>query len=111
MNKRPLTEGKIKSVMKQQKDSQKPQIKPNGPPPSSIPFVTTKFPATVGRIEQAKRFALTNFDKWNDITGFVPEHTSYYYELSAIIEDAVELGFGIAHGQNWKEIMKRIKKS
>lgn len=66
-------------------------------------------PATRGRMEQAKRFALMNFDKWNDVTGLVAPHTSYYYEIASLIEDGVEFGFGVAHGQSWKEILKRIR--
>jgi hypothetical protein len=45
-----------------------------------------------GEIEFAKRRALNLFDKWNDCTGFVPKFTSYYYEIQACIEDAVECG-------------------
>lgn len=62
-----------------------------------------------GRVEQAKRFAMMNFDHWNDITGFVDPHTGYYYEIEKLINDAVEFGFGVAHGQSWKSICKRIK--
>ena len=67
-------------------------------------------PCNVGRLEQAKRFALMNFDKWNDVTGFVEPHCSYYYEICACIEDAVEFGFGVAHGQIWKMIVRNIRK-
>ena len=66
--------------------------------------------ATRGRLEQAKRHALHNFDEWNSVTGFPTPHTSYYYEITSLIEDAVEFGFGVAHGQTFKEIKKRIKK-
>ncbi len=50
-----------------------------------------------------------NFDKWNDVTLFVTPHTGYYYELTGIIEDAVEFGFGVAHDQSFKTIVKRIR--
>lgn len=70
----------------------------------------TDLPSSTGRLQQAKRFALMNFDKWNDVTGFVTPHTGYYYEITSLVEDAVEFGFGVAHGQKWKEIIKRIRK-
>jgi len=47
---------------------------------------------TKGKIEKAERLALNEFDKWNNVTGFVQEHTSYYYELQAVIQDAVHIG-------------------
>jgi len=65
--------------------------------------------SNIGRLEQAKRFALMNFDHWNDVTGFVEPHCGYYYEICSCIEDAVEFGFGVANGQNWKTIIKRIR--
>ena len=52
-----------------------------------------------------------NFDKWNEVTGFVEPHISYYDEITALIEDAVEFGYGVALKQPLKEIMKVIKKS
>lgn len=79
--------------------------------PAGVDPLVSNLPSSIGRLEQAKRFALMDFDEWNDITGFVPPHTSYYYELQSCIEDAVEYGFGVAHGQTWKEIKKHIKKS
>ena len=45
-----------------------------------------------GEIDTATRRALNIFDKWNDITGFVPKHTSYYYEMQSVVEDAVHCG-------------------
>ena len=68
-------------------------------------------PANIGRLEQAKRFALMNFDKWNDVTGVVEPHCSYYYEICGCIDDAVEFGFGVAHGQNFKTIVRKIRKA
>ena len=67
-------------------------------------------PPNVGRAEQAKRMAVSAFDEWNDVTGFVQPHTGYYYEIISIIEDAVEYGFGVAHGQTKEAIEARIKK-
>lgn len=51
-----------------------------------------KYPATVGVMESAKRRALDIFDKWNEVTGFVPKHTGYYYEIQGLLEDAVHCG-------------------
>jgi hypothetical protein len=45
-----------------------------------------------GELDDAKRRALNLFDAWNEVTGFVSEHTSYYYELQGLMEDAVECG-------------------
>jgi hypothetical protein len=53
---------------------------------------------TKGELESAKRRALNLFDKWNDVTGFVPKHTGYYYELQSVIEDAVHCGAQAAVG-------------
>lgn len=47
---------------------------------------------TKGELDSAIRRALNIFDKWNDVTGFVPKHTGYYYELQSVIEDAVHCG-------------------
>ena len=51
-----------------------------------------------GEMDNAKRRALNLFDQWNGVTGFVVEHTSYYYELQSLIEDAVECGVQAASG-------------
>jgi hypothetical protein len=53
---------------------------------------------TRGEVNDAVRRALNIFCRWNDVTGFVPPHTSYYYELQAIIEDAVHCGAQAATG-------------
>ena len=53
---------------------------------------------TIGERDFAIRRALNLFDKWNDVTGFVPKFTGYYYELQGIIEDAVECGIQVANG-------------
>ena len=47
---------------------------------------------TKGEVESAERRALNLFDKWNDVTGFVTKHTSYYYEMQAVVTDAVHCG-------------------
>lgn len=49
-----------------------------------------------GQVEKAERLALNQFDKWNDVTGFVPDDTGYYYELQSIIKDAVHIGIQMA---------------
>ena len=49
-----------------------------------------------GEVDNATRRALNIFDSWNRSTGFVEEHTSYYYELQGIIEDAVHCGIQAA---------------
>jgi hypothetical protein len=49
-----------------------------------------------GQVKKAERLALSAFDKWNDVTGLVQEHTGYYYELQAVIEDAVHIGIQMA---------------
>lgn len=46
----------------------------------------------LGEIESAERRALNLFDKWNDVTGFVSKHTSYYYEMQGVVKDAVHCG-------------------
>ena len=66
---------------------------------------------TISANQRAKRWAMMNFDKWNEVTGFVDPHISYYDEITALIEDAVEFGYGVALKQPLKEIMKIIKKS
>lgn len=45
-----------------------------------------------GEVETAERRALNWFDKWNNTTGFVVPHTSYYYEMQGIVKDAVHFG-------------------
>ena len=33
-------------------------------------------------------------EQWNEVTGAIPQNTSWYYELLSIIEDTVNLSFG-----------------
>jgi len=49
-----------------------------------------------GKVETAERIALNNLDKWNDVAGVVAPHTGYYYELQAVIKDAVHIGIQMA---------------
>lgn len=60
---------------------------------------------TKGQVETAERKALNEFDKWNDVTGYFSEGTGYYYEMQAVIKDAVHIGVQMAlHGKvNYKK--------
>jgi hypothetical protein len=49
-----------------------------------------------GKVKDAERKALNEFDKWNDITGVIQKDSSYYYEIQAVIEDAVHIGIQMA---------------
>jgi hypothetical protein len=51
---------------------------------------------TKGELDYATRQALNNFDSWNDVTGCFFRGSSYYYEIQAVIEDAVRIGAKIA---------------
>jgi hypothetical protein len=53
---------------------------------------------TKGELERAIRRAMNNFDVWNDCTGVISTHSSYYYEIQAVIEDAVHFGAQAATG-------------
>lgn len=52
--------------------------------------------STPSKREDAIRKTLKKFDKWVDETAAVAKHTSYYYELQGIIEDAVKAGIDCA---------------
>ena len=49
-----------------------------------------------GQVEKAERIALNQFDKWNDVTGFIEDDSGYYYELQSLIKDAVHIGIQMA---------------
>lgn len=49
-----------------------------------------------GQVEYAQRKALEMFDAWNDVTGFVEKFSGYYYEITAIIKDSVDVGAMVA---------------
>jgi hypothetical protein len=53
---------------------------------------------TKGELDCAIRRALNNFDVWNDCTGVFSLHSSSYYEISSLIEDAVHIGAQAATG-------------
>lgn len=53
---------------------------------------------TKGMRDYARRRAANIFDRWVDETGVIHKHTSYYYELLGVIEDAVECGAQAALG-------------
>jgi len=42
--------------------------------------------------QKAKERALDTFENWNEITGVLPTHTSYYFEVKGCIIDAVHCG-------------------
>jgi hypothetical protein len=65
---------------------------------------------SIGEMERAKRLALSEFEKWVEVTGMIPPRTSYYYEVAALIEDAVEWGAGLACCVSVKTIRERIAK-
>ena len=50
-----------------------------------------------GQVTDAERRALTELDKWNDTTGFFDSNAGgYWFEVQAIIEDAVHIGIQMA---------------
>jgi hypothetical protein len=54
------------------------------------------------KIDYAQRKALELFDAWNDVTGYFQKGTGYYYEICAVIKDAVEIGSMVAVGTKVK---------
>jgi hypothetical protein len=53
---------------------------------------------TKGEREYAVRKAHEVFDRWNDVTGYIPKLGGYYYEALGVIEDAVDIGAMVALG-------------
>jgi len=53
---------------------------------------------TKGVRDDARRRALNILNGWIDVTGALQREASYYYELQAVIEDAVECGAQAALG-------------
>lgn len=51
---------------------------------------------TKGQIADAERRALYELDRWNDVTGFIAPGSGTFYEIQAIIEDAVHIGIQMA---------------
>jgi len=49
-------------------------------------------------MESAKRRALNKLDEWLEVTGVIPKHCGYYYEMQSVVEDAVECGAQAALG-------------
>jgi S-ribosylhomocysteine lyase LuxS involved in autoinducer biosynthesis len=64
-----------------------------------------------GQIADAERYALNEFDKWNDITGAIEKNCGWYYEMQSVIEDAVHIGIQMAlYGKvNYNEDNEVIK--
>ena len=48
------------------------------------------------QVDEAERRALTLFDQWNDVTGYVDTSSGYCAELHFLIEDAVHIGIQMA---------------
>ncbi len=84
------------------------QVEPLVSPTERLPIEPNN---TVGALETAKRWALVGLDDWNAVTGYVPSNTGYYFEITSLIEDAVEYGFGVANNQDLKTIRQKIKES
>ena len=55
-----------------------------------------------GEVEYAERAALNQLDQWNDVAEMVPKFCGYYYELQAVICDAVHIGIQMALFQKIK---------
>ena len=67
---------------------------------------------TKGQVEYAERQAFNEFDRWNDITGVIRKLDSYYYEIQAVIEDAVHIGIQVAlHGEVMRDEEENIRHS
>ena len=64
---------------------------------------------TVGAEEYALTKALSKFEEWNDITGFVIPMCGYWAEIRSLIEDAVRIGLAVAF--NDKKKLKDIMRS
>ena len=48
------------------------------------------------QVEEAERRALTQLDKWNDVTGFLDLAGSYKVEIEYILKEAVHIGIQMA---------------
>jgi hypothetical protein len=51
---------------------------------------------TKGELDFAVRKALNMLDEWNEIAGVVRINTGHYYELQAVVEQAVHIGVQMA---------------
>lgn len=49
-----------------------------------------------GHVDYAERQALNVLDEWLDVTGAISIHSSWYYELQSVVEDAVHIGIQMA---------------
>lgn len=69
------------------------------PPDTSSSYyfkVSDKQPVTKGVLDNAIRRALNILDAWNNCTGVFEVHSSYYFEIQSVIEDAVHCGIQAA---------------
>ena len=55
-----------------------------------------------GQLDNAVRRALNLFDAWNDCTGVVKKESTYYWEIQAVITDAVHCGAQAGTGTHKK---------
>ena len=68
------------------------------------------------KLEIAKEAALTEFEKWNEITGVFDKGkaslwtVSYIWEVRGLIEDAAEIGYSMGTGESAKRVVARINK-
>lgn len=49
-----------------------------------------------GEVKDAERKALNVLEKWNETTGVFDVGSGYWYEIQAVIEDAVHIGIQMA---------------
>ena len=59
-----------------------------------------------GEFEAATRRALTLLDEWNEVTGCIPEGSSYKGEIESIVRDAVDIGARAALGMKYMMVGK-----
>jgi len=62
------------------------------------------------KLEIAKEAAITEFEKWNEITGVFDKGNSYIPEIHGLIEDAAEIGYSMGTGESAKRVVARINK-
>ena len=55
-----------------------------------------------GELDYAKRKALELFDRWNDVTGAIEKHSSWYHEICSVIEDCADIGAKVARKVDFK---------
>ena len=48
---------------------------------------------------KAEHLALENLERWAEVSGYIPEGTSVYFEVECLIKDAVDIGAKMALDQ------------